>query len=194
MMMRNSGRITKAVLCILGMALVLPAAAEGQRRGRQGPAAPQWVPISVGLHVGYDDNASGEVAGVQLRIPIVRSGRIELMPNADVTFLRGLKAYQFNLDAVFVFGGRAGGPYVGGGLGYRNSVFGVSPASPREVKRGYTAVAGVKSAGIGVSFSTQLEIRWVFLKDSPIDPRMITLGVNFPLWGRESRAEGGSDR
>ena len=192
-MMRNSGRTTKAVLWILGMALAVPAAAEGQRRGRQAPAGPGWVPISVGLHVGYDDSASGEVAGAQLRIPIVRSGRIELMPNADVTFLTGLKEYQFNLEAVFVFGGRTGGPYFGGGLGYRNSIFGDNPASPRETKRGYTATVGIKSTGIGAAFGTQLEIRWIFLEDIR-NARIITLGVNFPLWGRGSRGEGGSDR
>jgi hypothetical protein len=137
----------------------------------------------VGVRFGYDQSARGEVIGGQIRIPVLPSGSVELMPNGDITFLTGLRDYGFNLDAAYVSGGRRGGVYVGGGLALRSSIFSDDPNGARETKAGFGAVVGVKGGGPG-PLGTQVEFRWIFLPDDSYDPRTITLGVNFSLWGR----------
>jgi hypothetical protein len=182
-----------ANVALLG-ALILstPFGAEGQRRrGRQQAPTTPWPAVSVGPRFGYDNNANGEVLGAQLHIPLLRSARVELMPNGDITFVSRLKEYQFNLEAVVMPGGSRGGVYLGGGLAFRNSVFGSTPTAPRETKQGYSIVAGIRSSSGGF-LTSQLEVRWIFLSDSPFNPKLITFGVNFPLWG--SRARGGRSR
>ena len=104
------------------------------------------------------------------------------MPNADVTFVTRLREYQYNLEAVYVTGGRRGGAYFGGGIGWRNSIFGADRVDPRETIRTYNLVVGGRG-GVAESFGTQLEIRWLFLNQEVFDPRTITLGVNFYLGG-----------
>jgi hypothetical protein len=108
------------------------------------------------------------------------------MPNADITFLTGLKEYELNLEVVYVTSGRAGGLYFGGGLAFRNSIYGDDASSPRETRQGYSAVVGLKAA-TGELFGSQVEFRWIFLPDADFDPRQITLGINFSLWGGSER-------
>ncbi len=134
----------------------------------------------MGARVGYDDNANATVLGTQIRIPVVRGGWLELMPGADVTFLTGLKEYQFNGDAVFIYGSRAGGLYGAGGVAIRNTIF---EGAGRETRVGGSVAVGLMNRGSGdVPIGTQLEVRWVFI-DAPFKPRVLTFGVNLPLWG-----------
>ena len=135
------------------------------------------------MRLGYDQSARGEIIGGQIRIPILPNGSVELVPNGDVTFLTGIRDYGFNVDAVYLTGGRRGGVYLGGGLALRSSIFGDDPDGARETKAGLGAVVGVKGGGPG-PLGTQVEFRWIFLPDDDYDPRTISLGVNFPLWGR----------
>lgn len=141
-----------------------------------------WPAAQAGLRFGYDQSARGEVAGAQLRIPVLRNGRVELVPNADVTFLSRLKEYGVNVDAVYVTGGARGGLYLGGGVAFRNSVFGPDPQGARETDTGFGIVLGAKAGGPS-GIGTQLEFRWIFLPDRDYEPRAITVGLNVPLWG-----------
>jgi hypothetical protein len=79
---------------------------------------------------------------------------------------------------------------VGGGLSFRNTIFGTDLSAPRETRQGYGVVVGLQSGGLIGPFLTQFEFRWVFL-EGPLDPKMISLGLNFPLWGRGNRQGGG---
>lgn len=169
-------------LVVAGLALLLlPTATEAQRPGSaEGSAG--WSPAQVGLRVGYDNNANSTVAGAQLRIPVVPAGWLEVMPSGDITFLPGLKEYQFNADAVFVMGGRRGGLYGGGGFALRSSIF--DEGGDRESRTGGNVVVGLTTRGrlAEVPLGVQIEARWVFL-DADFDPRLFTFGVNVPLWG-----------
>jgi len=88
------------------------------------------------------------------------------------------------VDLVVVSGGRRGGVYAGGGWGVRNTIY----EGPGRDTRGALAVmAGVKTGALGgAPFGTQLEMRWVY-PDGPFRPRVLSLGINFPLWGRGER-------
>ena len=143
------------------LTLSLPAMAEAQ------PASGGWVPAQIGLRAGYDNSSNATVLGGQLRIPVVPAGWLEVVPSGDVTFLTGLREYQFNADAVLSMGGRSGGVYGGGGLAWRNNL-----------------VVGLATRGrvADVPLGIQIEGRWVFL-DADFDPRVFTFGVNVPLWG-----------
>lgn len=138
----------------------------------------------MGARAGVDSGVRNEVLGALLRIPILPSGGIELMPSVDVTFLRNLKEYQYNLEMVYVASGRARGVYAGGGVGFRNSIFGEDP--DRSTVRTYSVVVGVRFVGAS-RFSPQLESRWVFVHELPVTPQQFTLGVAFALWGRTPR-------
>ncbi|SVB96625.1 uncharacterized protein METZ01_LOCUS249479, partial [marine metagenome] len=78
-----------------------------------------WEPISIGVHAGYDNRNQQEMLGAQLRIPVLPSGRVELITNTDVTFLKSLKEYQTNFEAVYMLTPGRGGFYGGGGIGLR---------------------------------------------------------------------------
>lgn len=141
---------------------------------------PAWPAIQAGIRFGYDNNANSTVLGAQVRIPVVRGAWLEVVPSGDVTFLPGLKEYQGNADVVWVSGGRRGGLYAGAGLAMRNSIF---DGPERETRTGASVLIGLVSRGFGdVPLGTQLEARWVFL-DADFSPRVLTLGVNLPLWG-----------
>ena len=182
-------RLSSEWLAIALLTFLTPLATEAQRRGSQQPAAASWPSITIGVKAGYDNSAKAEVLGAQVRIPLLRNGAVELMPTADVTFPTGLNEYQYAVEALYLLSGRRGGLYVGGGLAFRNTIFGADPNLPRETRQGYSVVLGSKFGG-GGSFGAQLEIRWVFIEQSPIDPQVITFGVNIPLTGRSSRRGG----
>ena len=172
--------VTSYGMSASALLLMAMLAAPGDVEGQQGSSS--WAPVSAGIRIGYDDRTSGEVVGAQLHIPVVRSGHVEIMPSADITFLTRLREYQYNLDAVYVSAGRRGGAYAGAGIGWRNSIFGIVAAEPRETIRTYSIVAGLRG-GLAESFGTQLEVRWLFLNQDVFDPRTVTLGVNFYLGG-----------
>jgi hypothetical protein len=140
-----------------------------------------WAPGWAGIRAGWDYNAQATVLGAQLRLPAIPSGHAEVVPNGDVTFLDGLREYQGGVDAVFVSGGRHGGVYAGVGVAWRNTVW--DEGAPRRTRSAPVTVAGLRSGTMGgAPFGTQLEMRWIWL-DGPFRPRVLTLGINFPLWG-----------
>jgi hypothetical protein len=174
---------------LLALALTLPLApaeAGAQRMGQapQSGDAGGWAPAAAGFRVGYDSNERATVLGVQLRIPALPSGLVEIVPTADVTFVTGLREYQAGVDVVVVSGGRRGGVYAGGGWGMRNTIY---EGPERDTRRAFAAVFGLKTGALGgSSFGTQIEMRWVY-PDGPFRPKVLSLGVNFPLWGRGDR-------
>lgn len=174
-----------AGLLIAAPGILAPPAAVAQFRGpgqsASGTAA--WPAVSAGPRIGFDQGSQGELVGLQIHVPVLRNGRVELMPSADVTFLTRLREYQLNAEVVYVSAGRRGGLHVGGGVAFRNSIYGPDPDTPRSTERGYSVVAGVRSGATG-PFGVQLEVRWTFLDVAVRDPRTISLGINFPLWGR----------
>lgn len=183
---------------VLGVLLVLAtttaarspgAGAQFRQPGEQPTAGSAWPAVSVGPRIGYDQGSGGEMVGLHVHVPVIRSAHVELMPSADVTFLTALREYQLNVEAAYVTGGRSGGLYVGGGIAFRNSIYGSDPSAPRSTEQGYTVVVGVRATG-SAPFGVQLEARWTFLDVDVRDPRSIGLGVNFPLWGRGRSSSG----
>ena len=173
-------------LVLLGAASAVPCADAGAQfrdPGEPAGGATSWPAVSVGPRIGYDQGSGGEMVGLHVHVPVVRSAHVELMPSADVTFLTALREYQLNLEAVYVTSGRRGGLYLGGGLAFRNSIYGSDRSAPRSTEQGYSAVVGVRAMG-AAPFGVQLEARWTFLDVDVRDPRSISIGVNFPLWGR----------
>ena len=159
------------------LTVATPPDAEGQvRRGRSqlDPVRP-WAPIAVGVRFGYDQTARGELGGVSLRIPIVRSGIVEFNPSADLIFLSGPDQYAYNLDLAFVPGGTAGGLVLGAGVGWRDATLG----PVRTTFFGYNLSVGGKTS-LG---PVQIEalIRWSLLNGTDFDPNTVTLGVNYLL-------------
>lgn len=163
--------------------LLAPTSASAQLRPRSAPGS-GWAPPQVGVHFGYDYNSTGSVAGGQLRLPVHPSGYVELVGTGDITFLTGLKEYQYGLDAVVLSGGRRGGLYAGGGMVWRDTIY-PDTGAERETRRWADIVAGLRTGQLGVlPLTVQIEIRWVFV-DGPVKPRYLTLGINLPLWGWE---------
>jgi len=155
----------------------------GQRRGQIEPPAQKWSPISVGIYIGYDNQPSGEVVGAQIRVPVLPNGTVKIMSDANITFLNRLNEYQFNLEAAYTTGASTGGLYLGGGLAWRNTMFGSDLTAGRRTAQGYSVVAGAQLGGIaGTPLSPQLEVRWTFLKETVLNPRVIGFGINLPLW------------
>ena len=161
---------------------LLPGTLHAQfQQGGQAGANPGWAPASVGVRVGFDNAQSRPMLGAMLRIPVLPNGTVELLPNADVTFLPGLKQYQFNLELVYVLDGRRGGFYAGGGIGLRNSIFGPDPAAARENEQTYSLVIGIRFGAIG-RIRPELETRWIFVDQQVRDPRLVTFGATVALW------------
>jgi hypothetical protein len=162
---------------ILLVALASPVGAMAQLEG----SSAGWAPAMVGIRFGQQQRTGSWVLGAQLRVPILPSGLVEVMPNADMTFLNGEKQYEYAVDAVWVLGGRRGGPYLGAGPALRRGVFNADVG--RETKKGWDIVLGLKTMpGRGIPVGIQLEERWIFMH-LPINPSVLTLGVNVPLWG-----------
>lgn len=172
-------RIRTLVLAALVVALV-PNAATAQGVGSPDTGR-GWAPVLVGLRAGYDSQSTRSVVGAQIHLPVLPSGYVELIPNGSITFLTGLKEYQTGVEAVAVSGGAGGGIYAGGGLGWRSTIYG--DATRREWRSSPTVVVGARTGNdFGPPLGAQIEVRWVFL-DGPYTPRVLTMGVNFPLWG-----------
>jgi len=156
------------------LAFALPLGARAQ-------STEGWSPVMVGFRFGFQDRSGSSVLGAQLRIPVIPQGFVEVVPNGDITFLRHLKEYQYGLEAVYISGGRHGGLMLGGGPIARNSIFDQGPG--RETRKGWDLVVGLKTMpGRGIPFGVQLQERWVFVR-VPVKPRVLSLGVNLPLWG-----------
>lgn len=170
-------RRSAAVLLLLaavgahGVAAQIPGQIQQEDEG--------WAPPSLGVRVGFDNKQRDEMLGAQLRIPIIPTGEIEVMPSMDVTFLPGIKEYQYNFEAVYVLDGRRGGLYGGAGLGLRNSIF--ASGQGRSTELGYTAVVGFRLVGLG-HVVPQLEYRWIFIREAPITYQQLALGFNMALW------------
>ena len=162
-----------------------PSGLHAQRDGAQALAGTQWAPISIGARAGWDGKSRALVLGAQLRIPILRNGSVELMPNADITFRTRLKEYQLNLELVYVAGRdeEGAGLYGGGGVGFRNSLDGDPTTAARETFLGYSLVGGARSARILGPLTAQVEFRWIFLSETQLNPQHVTFGINYPLWG-----------
>lgn len=171
-MTRHASR--KGALLIWTLALGAPSL-EAQE-----PSA-SWTPANVGIRFGWDGRSNGSVLGAHLRVPVLPNGRIELMGGADRTFLQGTHDDQLNLDVVGVLGGRSGGLYAGGGLGWRNGIF--TPGAGRETVTSRGLVVGLQQAGVVGIAGIQLEFRWIFPSEVLFDPQPATLGLNLPLWG-----------
>ena len=178
------------VLLILALGLGAVAEVEGQvRRGRQPAEEAPWAPVSVGVRGGWDDRANAELLGAQMRIPVVRSGIVEVVPSADIAFLPGAKEYQYSGEISWVPGGRRGGFFLTAGVGWRDSVFGADVASgERTTYFGYVLGAGLKSRVGPLEF--ELGLRWILLDDTSYRPTPATLGLNYPFW--DPGLEGGS--
>ena len=175
-------RYRAAILFLALLGLFGPIGLDAQlRRGRGGDDRPGWAPISLGPRLGYDSSQRSEILGAQIHIPILRSGRLEISAGADIVFVRGDSENQYGVELVYVRGGPRGGVYAGGGIAYRETAFGSTPAEPRNTLFGYSIVVGGKSGTLGL-FETRLEYRRVFLVDSDLSPNAVTFGVNFPLW------------
>ncbi|GMV06319.1 MAG: hypothetical protein AMXMBFR53_25950 [Gemmatimonadota bacterium] len=169
------------------VALLLLALAPGGLHAQRFGGAPVqrgWPPVTVGIRAGYDYNSTGSLVGAQARVAALPSGFVEVVPNGEITFLNGLREYQYGVDAVVVSGGRSGGIYAGGGIAWRSTIY---EGPDRETRRAPTVVVGARSSALfGSPFGTQIEMRWTF-PEGDFKPRSLTLGVNFPLWGRGGR-------
>lgn len=166
------------------LALLLGAgaaeAAAQVRRGRAVERPPRWAPVAVGARFGYDQSAQGEVLGVQLRIPIVRSGVVEFTPGVDRILVPGTSETQYTLGLDYVPGRLQGGVILGGGITWRDSVVGGGIGDPRTTFFGYTALLGGKT-NFG-RLQLEIGLRWTFLNDTQYQPQSATLGLNFPFW------------
>jgi opacity protein-like surface antigen len=155
------------------------------RSGVAAQAAPEpetrWPGPEVGVRVGYDNSQKQEVLGALLRIPVIRSGHVELIPGGDVTFLPTIEEYQFNLEAVYLLSGRNGGFYGGGGIGWRNSLPSSDLAGDKQTFTTYSVVAGIKFPGVG-PLSLLFEFRRIIADELELDPQLLAFGATIPLW------------
>ena len=176
-----SHAIRRLLIALALPVFTVPSTLDGQvRRGRQVEEAPRWAPIAIGAKVGWDSRANGELLGGHLRIPVVRSGTVELYPSVEAVFLPGAKEYQYNLDAAWVPGGARGGVFAGGGLGWRDSVIGSDLGDPRQTFFGFNAFGGGKT-NLG-RVQVEFVLRWTFLNDTDYQPNSASIGLNLPLW------------
>lgn len=171
------------LLCMTALAALVPGHVLGQAPGPQPGGATGWPPVEIGAHIGFDSDGFTDafVLGGQLRVPVWPSGHVEVAPSGSITFLTGLKEYQFAPDVVFVTGGRRGGLYLGGGPVWLNSIF---DGPDRATELGWSFVVGLRSSGVlGAPFGAQIQLRQSYVADLR-RRRVLSLGVNFPLWGR----------
>jgi hypothetical protein len=158
----------------------LPTSVQGQFGSGEQVDTTGWAPAGVGVRGGYDNELQGWMTGAYLSVPVIRRGSIELLPNADITFLPGFKEYQGNLELVYIGGGRRGGLMAGGGVGLRNSVFGPDPTAERRTVTTFSLMIGAR-IGTG-RIRGQVETRWILQDEYAGDPRHVAIGVGFALW------------
>jgi hypothetical protein len=179
--MPRRGRLLAAIAIA---AIVLPTSVEGQvRRGRTPPPTPPWAPITIGARGGWEQEqlANGGTLGAEIRIPVIRDGRFELVPSFDAIFVNPATEYQYNIDAAFVPAGRRGGVFVGGGVAWRESfIASVGTPSGRGTYFGYNLLLGGKTP-LGPILA-QVMVRFTLLSDTQFDPTSLTFGVSYPLW------------
>lgn len=169
----------------MAAALVLLAVSAAQidaqvRRGRQVNEEARWASPAIGIRGGWDQRANAEVLGLQLRIPVVRSGVLEVIPSTDVAFLSGAKDYQYSAEMAWVPGGVRGGVFFAGGVAWRDTPLGRVVSTGRNTFFGYVLGAGAKSAVGPVEF--EVGVRWTFLNDTTYRPNLASIGINYPFW------------
>jgi hypothetical protein len=155
-----------------------------QRRGRQ-PEVARWAPVALGVRFGWDQNAQQEVLGAQIRVPVLRSGMLEIVPSADVTFIPVEKDYQYAVEAAWVSGGARGGLMAQAGVAWRSTTITADEPDGRETFFGYVVGIGGKSM-VG-PVQVELGLRWIFLDGTTYRPSLASLGVNLPLWSAGDR-------
>jgi hypothetical protein len=171
----------RSILLAAAFSLLAFGSLEAQvRRGRTEPTLPRWAPTAVGVRVGYDEQARGEVLGVQFRVPIARNGVLEFVPNAEMVWVTGNKEYQYNLELAVVPGGLNGGLIFGGGAGWRDTVIGSAAEDARNTIFGWVLSVGGKT-GLG-PIQIEALLKWTWLADTDYRPASATLGVNYPFW------------
>jgi hypothetical protein len=130
--------------------------------------------VSLGAHVGINYLFEGFLIGGQGVLHVDPWGLLQLMPSAQIEFRQGIRDWQANADASLT---AYRGIYLGGGLAYRNSIF--DETAGRETVRGTSVFVGFREPAIPRRVAPQLELRWTFV--AGIRPRMITIGVNYPV-------------
>ena len=172
----------RPLLILVALALMGSQNADAQvRRGRAVDSGPRWAPVSIGARFGWDQSANGETAGLQIRIPLVRSGVVEFMPNAELIYPNRPRESQYNLELMYIPGGVRGGVFIGGGVGWRTTtVVNTGPSQPEQRLFGYTlALGGTTNLG---PIRVEATLRWIFLRNSTYRPNPVTLGISLPLW------------
>ena len=173
--------LAAAFMLVLTLPLT-PVSLHAQFGGGSDGSPSRWAPATVGARVGYDNSQRGWMTGGFIGIPALPSGIIELLPSFDVTFLEGFEEYQTNVEAVYLTGDRQGGLMVGGGVGFRNSVFSADPTAERRTEMTFSLMIGARLGTLG-RFRPQVETRWILQDEWRRDPRHVSLGVGFALWG-----------
>jgi hypothetical protein len=164
-------RVTTLAVTLLALATSTPASAQGPQ-----PGGLVWQGVLLGAHVGVQNQSlfEGLLLGGQAHVLLDPWGKVVLMPSAEFEFRNGIRDWQANADAAVM---PFRGVYLGGGFAYRNTVY--EEEIGRETRRGYSVFLGVRAPPVPGRFSTQIELRWSFI--SELRPRMLTLGVNFPV-------------
>ncbi len=148
-------------LLLLAAALLLPGAAEAQRRA----SGVFSGPLQAGPRVGRDFGNKAWSIGAQLAAPVGRN--LELRPSGDLFFPRdeGM-GWQLNGDAAIRFG-EGGGLYGGGGIAL------VHP-DDSDTETGYNLFFGLSTAPPGQRTKGFIEFRWTFVNDT--SPFRLALG------------------
>ena len=181
-------RLHTLALAALLVALVAPTLDAQTRRGRASvDESPPWAPVSIGARFSYDQEVRTQGLGLSLRVPVVRDGTFELNPSVDNLFVRGQDDRQYNVDLTYVPGGPRGGLILFGGVSWRESIFALL-ATERTRYFGYNLGAGGKTVLGRVELEVQ--IKWTFLNDTQLQPNLVSLGLNYPLWGSGIRPPG----
>lgn len=176
-----SRRARSATILLAFLSFVAASELSAQvRRGRAQQTAPRWAPVSAGVRFGYDQSARGEIIGVHLHVPVIRSGVIEVSPSAERIFVLGTNETQYTVQLDYVPGGLRGGVILGAGLAWRDAIAGTNAVDPRRTYFGYTAMVGGKNNFGPVQI--EIGLRWTFLDDTGYQPQAATLGLNVPFW------------
>ena len=168
-------------MVLAALTAVAPGSAAAQLAPQPQTQRTGWPAVEIGVRVGYDNIQRQEVVGALLRVPILPNGTIELLPSADVTFLRGLREYQFNADAVYLLAASDGGIYAGGGVGFRSTFPPANPSGGRETLTTFAVVVGLKLTNLS-RVNPMFEFRRIFASELAVDPQLLSIGVTFELW------------